>query len=95
MIGDQLDLWIMVKAARTCCTMMVNERDDDSFFADEEEQDRLLGGDERCRSAKAADDLVAAFPAAEGAHLAQFCLSGTKQPSAVSYSEPSRCRIVG
>ena len=95
MIGDQLDLWIMVEAARTCCTMIMNERDDDSVFADEEGPNHLLGGYGRCRLAKAANDLVAAFLAAEGAHRAQFCLSGTKEPSAVSCSESSRCRVAG
>lgn len=91
MIGDQLDLWIMVEAARSCCIMMVDEGDNDSLSADEEEQDRLLGGDECCRLAKAANDLVAAFLAAEGVHRAQFHLSGAKQSSVVSDSGSSCC----
>ena len=78
MLGDQLDLNIMVDSARFLCDLDISD--------DFEKEEFLLDEASRSNLAAAAKELTGAFIAAETAHRSEFRLAGGKRMTFVRVS---------
>ena len=93
MIGDQLDLVIIVRSAHAVCSASDGEAMDE----DDDEEDTenfILSLAARRRVSQLANNCVASFLASETAHRSQFSLSGDKNPSTVSVAL-ANCLLIG
>lgn len=87
MLGDMLDMSLILRSARALCSAVPEPDSDDE---EEGEPDGFLFSKEiRGKIAAATRDLVACFDSVERAHRKQYGLSGDKKPPPVRDSPPN------
>ncbi len=85
MLGDHLDLSILVEAARFLCDLDISD--------DFEKEELLLDEISRHSLTAAAKELIGAFIAAETAHRSEFRLAGLKRNTVVRIFLSRSCRF--
>lgn len=95
MVGDYLDLMVIVRSARILCTHKQGDEDEDVDRDEDEDEDDddddnnegggryLLSRATRRYIARSTQDVVTTFLAAEATHRRQFGIAGNKNPSTV------------